>query len=149
MGPTSRSLDGTLRRLVQAHRQRLSRLTALAGLAIVALVLFPHVPRTVDVEFELGPAHQQIVELRVAYVRAGEELHGVMLSFPKGAPGTVHHSVSLPPGEFEVRAALRQAHGAMLASIGKLHAPAEGPVRIRLSQAVRSSATSMAEPAAR
>jgi hypothetical protein len=123
---------GPIRRWFEAHRRRLSRLIAVAGAALVALVLQPHIPHTVDVEFDLGPAHQQFVELRVAYVRSGEELHGVMLTFPEGAPGTVHHSVSLPPGEFEVRTALRPTRGARLASVGKLHAPADSPVRIRV-----------------
>jgi hypothetical protein len=123
---------GALRRLFEAHRKRLARLTAVAGAAVVALVLLPHVPQTVDVELELGPAHQDIVEVRVAYVQRGEELQGVSLSFPGGAPTRVHHSVRLPPGDFEVHTALRPAQGSTRAVIGKFSAPADGPVLIRV-----------------
>ncbi|HEY2733556.1 MAG TPA: hypothetical protein VGI70_06205, partial [Polyangiales bacterium] len=72
------------------------------------------------------------VELRVAYVQAGEELHGVEFSFPNGAPVNVRHSVNLPEGDFEVRTELRPLHGDWLASAARLHAPSAGPVRIRV-----------------
>src|SRR4051812_38344785 len=123
---------GPFRRVFAAHRPLLSRLTALLGVAVVALVLLPHVPRKVDVELELGPSHREIVEVRVAYVKDGEELHGVSFSFPDGAPGLVRHSVSLPPGDFEVHTELRPSDGHSRGSVEKLHAPADGPVRIWL-----------------
>jgi hypothetical protein len=123
---------GPIRRVFEAQRHRLSRLTLLLGVVVVGLVLLPHIPRTVDVEFELGPSHREIVEVRVAYVKDGEELHGVSFTFPDGAPGAVRHSVSLPPGEFEVHTELRPSHGQSRGSVEKLHAPADGPVRIRL-----------------
>jgi hypothetical protein len=56
----------------------------------------------------------------------------VDFSFPNGAPSSVKHAVNLPAGDFEVRTELRPLHGAWLASVGKLHAPSEGPVRIRV-----------------
>lgn len=123
---------GALRRFFEAHRKRLARLTAVAGAAVVALLLLPHVPRTVEVELELGPRHRDIVEVRVAYVQSGEELQGVSLSFPGGAPTRVRHSVRLPSGDFEVQAAVRSAQGAPRAVVGKFHAPADGPVLIRV-----------------
>jgi hypothetical protein len=89
------------------------------------------------VEFELGPTHQEIVEVRVAYVQDGEELHGVSFSFPHGAPGQVRHSVTLPPGDFEVHTELRPTRGLTLASVRKLHAPVEGLVKIRLEPPAR------------
>ncbi|HKP63173.1 MAG TPA: hypothetical protein VJV78_40830 [Polyangiales bacterium] len=123
---------GPIRRLFEAHRQRLSRLIGLLGVVVVGLVLLPHVPRKVDVEFELPPSHREIVEVRVAYVKDGEELHGVSFSFPDGAPGQVRHSVSLPPGDFEVHTELRPSHGLAHGSVEKLHTPADGLVRIWL-----------------
>jgi hypothetical protein len=80
----------------------------------------------------LGPQHSQFVEVRVAYVQQGEELHGVAFSFPDGAPGKLHHSVQLPAGEFEVHTELRPPHGPILASIGRLQAPSDGAVVIRV-----------------
>ena len=103
----------------------------------MALTLFPHVPRKVDVEFELGPSHREIVEVRVAYLRDGEELQGVSFSFPDGAPGRVRHSVSLPAGDFEVHTAVRPNHGQSRESVGKLHAPSDGLVKISLEPTAR------------
>ena len=128
---------GAIRRLFEAQRERVARLVAVLGVAVLALVVMPHVPRKVDVEFELGPTHREIVEVRVAYVQDGEELKGVSFSFPEGAPGQLRHSVSLPPGDFEVHTELRPSHGLSLASVRKLHAPTEGPVKIRLEPRAR------------
>ena len=125
-------MAGSIRRVFETHRRGLARLTAVVGAIVVALALFPHVPRKVDVEYELGPTHREIVEVRVTYLQDGEELQGVSFSFPDGAPGQVRHSLSLPPGEFEVHTHLRPSHGRTRGSVGKLHAPAEGLVRIRL-----------------
>jgi hypothetical protein len=129
MGPT--------RAWFEAHRRSLSRVVALLGGVVVVLALFPHVPRKVDVEFELGPTHQEIVEVRVAYLQDGEELHGVSFSFPGGAPGQLRHSVTLPPGDFEVHAELRPNRGLSSETVRKLHAPAEGVVKIRLEPHAR------------
>ena len=123
---------GPFRRWFETHRRRLSRLIALIGVSVVGIALLPHVPRKVDVEFELGPSHREIVEVRVAYVQDGEELHGVSFNFPNGAPGSVRHSVSLPAGDFEVHTELRPSHGQARGSVGKLHAPADGLVRFWL-----------------
>jgi hypothetical protein len=123
---------GPARAWFEAHRQGLSRVVLVCGGVVVALALFPHVPRKVDVEFELGPSHQEIVEVRVAYLQDGEELHGVSFSFPDGAPDQLRHSVTLPPGDFEVHAQLRPSHGHPLESVRRLHAPADGLVKIRL-----------------
>ena len=123
---------GPFRAWFETHRRTLSRVFALGGGAVVALGVFPHVPRKVDVELELPPTHREIVEVRVVYLQDGEELHGVSFSFPDGAPGQVRHSVTLPPGDFEVHTELRPSHGLTFASVRKLHAPAEGLVKIRL-----------------
>ena len=126
-------MGGRVYAFFKTHRRALARLVAVGGAAVVALALAPHVPRKVDVEFELGPSHREIVEVRVAYVQDGEELQGVSFSFPDGAPGQVRHTVSLLPGDFEVHTELRRpTHGRTRGSVGKLHAPAEGLVRFRV-----------------
>jgi len=117
---------------LQPHRSRIARLIGLAGVLIVASLLLRGAPRTVDVELELGPLHRQFVELRIAYVQEGQELHGALFSFPNGAPGSLKHSVQLPAGEFEVHTELRPEHGRILASVGRLHAPSDGLVVIRV-----------------
>jgi hypothetical protein len=123
----------TLIAAISAHKRRLGRLTALGGVLVVGSVLLRGTPRPVEVEFDLGPEHREFVEVRVAYLQDGEELHGVAFSFPEGAPGSVRHSVKLPEGDFEVRTELRPVRGSALASVGKLHAPSDGRVRIRVA----------------
>jgi hypothetical protein len=118
--------------ILQAHKQRIARLVGLAGVLIVASLLIRGAPRKVDVEFDLGPQHGEFVEIRVAYVQGGEELHGVSFSFPNGVPGSVQHSLQLPAGEFEVRTELRPEHGPTLASVGRLRAPSDALVHIRV-----------------
>lgn len=122
----------TLAHVFSRHRPLAARLIALAGLAAVAAVLAPRVPRPVKVDLLLGPAHQEFVEVRVAYLQEGEELHGVAFNFPSGAPPRVHHEVSLPAGDFEVHTELRRADGRSQASTRSLHAPATGTVLIPL-----------------
>lgn len=117
---------------LQPHKQRIARMVGLGGVLLVASQLIRAAPREVEVELKLGPGHRQFVEVRVAYVQQGEELHGVAFSFPNGAPGQLHHSVQLPAGEFEVHTELRPSSGPALASIGRLQAPSEGRVVIRV-----------------
>jgi hypothetical protein len=117
---------------LQPHKARIARLIGMGGVLIVASVLIRGAPRTVDVEIELGPLHRQFVELRIAYVHEGQELHGALFAFPNGAPGSLKHSVQLPAGDFEVHTQLRPEHGKILASVGRLHAPSDGLVVIRV-----------------
>jgi hypothetical protein len=121
-----------VRAIFHAHKQRLARLTALAGALVVGSLLLRGAPQEVEVQLDLGPAHHDFVEVRVAYVQAGEELHGVAFNFPDGAPGKVRHSVKLPSGDFEVHAELRPLHGSSLAWVGRLHSPSDGPVQLRV-----------------
>lgn len=117
---------------LQPHKQRIARMVGLGGILLVASQLIRAAPREVEVELKLGPNHRRFVEVRVAYVQQGEELHGVAFKFPEGAPGFVHHAVQLPAGEFEVHTQLRGASGPALASVGRLQAPSEGRVVIQV-----------------
>ena len=126
-----------LRRFFIANKTRLARLTALAGVLVVVLSLSRGVPRTVDVELLLGPAHSNYVAVRIEYLHAGEGLHGVELSFPSGAPEYVHHSVTLPAGDFEVHAEARTSDGRLVSSVEKLHAPVQGTVLIHVAEPAR------------
>jgi len=117
---------------LQPHKQRIARMVGLGGILLVASQLIRAAPREVEVELKLGQDHRRFVEVRVAYVQQGEELHGVTFRFPHGAPGLVHHSVQLPAGEFEVHTELRPPSGRALASIGRLQAPSDGRVVIQV-----------------
>jgi hypothetical protein len=122
------------RRFLTAHRRKLARLTALAGLLTVGLLLLPEVPRSLNVELELGQAHAGFVALRVSYLRSGEELQGVSFAFPDGAPLSVHHSITVAPGDLEVRAQAWRAAGPAVLGLARVHAPVEGGVHIHFPE---------------
>lgn len=119
---------------LEPHKRRIARFIGLGGVLIVASLLLRNAPREVQVDLMLGPLHRQFNEVRVAYVQRGEEVHGVAFTFPDGAPGQLHHSLQLPEGDFEVHTELRarDGHSPALASIGRLHAPSDGHVVIRV-----------------
>lgn len=123
--------------LLSKHRRRLARVVFGLGLLAVASQLFTHVPRETELEFSLGDGHAQVVELRVAFERGGEEMHGVSFGFPEGAPSTVRHSLRLPSGEYLVRAELRARDGETRHYTRKVIAPADGVVQIPLSESAR------------
>ena len=113
-----------------AQRHRL----ALCVLVVAALTLGRHawrqLPRQVDVEFALGPKHREIVEVRVAYLLEGQEMHGVAFRYPSGAPQVIRHQVSLPAGRYGVALELRPRRGRARTLMRGLRAPADGVVRI-------------------
>jgi hypothetical protein len=129
-----------LTRLLVQQRRRLARLVLGLGLLVVGHALWPSWPRQTELEFALGPDHEQVVELRVAYVDHGEELHGVSFGFPKGAPALVRHQLSLPPGQVELRGELRARGGGARRFTRVLQTPAEGVVRIMLESNARAGA---------
>lgn len=122
------------RRFLLRHRARIARLTAVAGVLCVGLLLMRDMPRDVDVELALGPRHSEFVEVRIDYSKDGEPLHGVRLSFPKGAPQSVHHSVRLPAGTLEVHAEARGEHGVVASNTATIEAPVTGTLRIRVTE---------------
>jgi hypothetical protein len=115
------------------HRRRVARAVMLVGVLVVSAQFVPNWPRETDVEFALGQGHANVVELRVSYLSGDDELHGVAFNFPEGAPGVVHHHVTLPAGDFEVRCELRGRAGDSHRIVRHLHAPAAGHVRISLA----------------
>ena len=118
-----RSIRSVLTRL-QPHKRQIGRLIGLTGVLLVSAQLLRVAPRTVQVQLELGPAHRKFVEVRVAYVQAGQELHAVSFAFPEGAPNRVQHAVRLPPGDFEVHTELRPRppQGHIVASVTRFRA---------------------------
>jgi hypothetical protein len=126
-----RSLRSVLTRL-QPHKRQIGRLIGLTGVLLVSAQLLRAAPRTVQVQLELGPAHRNFVEVRVAYVQAGQELHAAFFAFPEGAPNRLQHAVRLPPGDFEVHTELRPLHGNIVASVTRFHAGDGDLVHIRV-----------------
>jgi hypothetical protein len=124
--------DVAVKNFLSLHKAKIARVTALAGLLTVGLVLVRGLPRPLDIELQLGPKHAEVVSVRIDYLRGGEELQWVELSFPSGAPQRVHHSVSVSEGDVQVRAELKRADGARISSSENLHAPADGTVLIQI-----------------
>jgi hypothetical protein len=118
-----RSIRSVITRL-QPHKRQIGRLVGFTGALLVSSLLLRAAPRTVKVQLELGPAHRKFVEVRVAYVQAGQELQGVAFAFPEGAPDRLQHAVRLPPGDFEVHTELRPQHGNVLETVARFHAGA-------------------------
>jgi hypothetical protein len=123
--------------LISRHRRRVARVLFGLGLFAVAYQLLPNVPRHTELEFALGEGHERVVELRVAFERGGEELHGVRFGFPEGAPRTLRHSLRLPSGDYLVRIELRQRSGESIELTRTLTTPAEGVVRFAVGDGIR------------
>jgi hypothetical protein len=122
-------------RFFATHRQRLARIVAVAFVLGFVLLMSPAVPRSVDIDVLLGPRHSDCTEVRLAYTRVGdtdEEMGGVLLTFPEGAPERVRHTVKLPEGEFEVRAEAHGPDGVRAERVSTLHAPTDDVFVIRL-----------------
>ena len=126
--------------LFSSQRRRLAKLVLVFGLVFATLKLWPNWPREVEVEFLLGAAHAQVVELRVTYLQDGQELQGVSFNFPEGAPGAVHHRLTLPAGTFVLRCELRDRAGDGREVTRQVQTPSEGAVRISLGDGDGSSA---------
>ena len=121
-----------LAELLSRHRRRVARVVLVVAVLVVGLELWPSFPRDTELEYALGPGHGRIVELRVAYIQDGEEVHGVSFRWDAGAPEAVRHSIKLPAGEFQLRCELRERGGDSRAVQRTLTTPAEGVVRIHL-----------------
>ena len=111
-----------------------------AGVVFAALKLWPNWPRELEVEYQLGAEHSEIVEFRVAYLQGSQELQGVRFSFPEGAPDAVRHRLTLPAGTFVLHCELRDRAGTARAVTRRLHTPTEGAVRILLDDPSAPSA---------
>lgn len=128
----------SLIKFASRHQRRFARLVLFGGVVYAALVLWPAWPRETEVEFALGPSHADVIELRVAYLQDGHELHGVAFSYPGGAPAHVHHRVTLPSGTFVIRCELRVRSGGAHEMTHTLHTPADRRVQIRLAPPTRA-----------
>jgi len=118
--------------LFTTHRRRIARLVLAAGVAFTILTLWPNWPRELEVEYQLGAEHSEIVELRVTYLQDSQALQGVSFSFPKGAPDAIRHRLTLPAGTFTLRCELRDRAGTARAVTRQLRTPIEGAIRVFL-----------------
>jgi len=120
-----------LGRLFLRHRRRLARFVILVGLIVVGTQIFQASPRETEIRYGLGPRHDDVVELRIAYAVEGEEAVGARFRFEDGAPRSVRHTVELHPGRYEVRADVME-RGGQRSVERALRVPADGVVHIDL-----------------
>jgi hypothetical protein len=118
-------------RWVWDRRRRVAPIVMIVGLLVVGGQLFGVVPRETEVRYRLGPEHGDVTSARIAYVADGEEALGARFDWHDGAPESVHHTVSLIPGRYEVRAEL-SGPGVARDVVRALTVPADGVVTIEL-----------------
>lgn len=126
MGLRARLVEGFLE-----HRTVLARAVALAGIFVVVYQLTPHVPREVELRYDLGPGHAAVRGLEVVYQAGDDDLASARFGFGEEGPRLVEHRLDLPPGQYDVRATLDTPEGP-LRFVRHFEAPADGIVRIEL-----------------
>jgi hypothetical protein len=112
------------------QRRRLAPLVAVAAVLAVGWELWNSHPRETEILVVPGPGHRRVVEIGVRFMQQGDEMHGLRLAFPGGAPRLVPCRVRLAPGRYRVRVDIRQRDGRWSSVERELKAPADGPVRI-------------------
>ena len=123
-----------LRELFLAHRRRLATGALILFLAAVALEIGGAYPRSVEVSVPLGRAHANVAEAQIEYLQDGERVRAVTRRFREQAPREVRDRVELSPGDYDVSVLLIDHDGRAQALSGRLRAPADGVVRIALSE---------------
>ncbi|MDH5673139.1 MAG: hypothetical protein OEZ06_13370 [Myxococcales bacterium] len=128
-GGGGRALLGWLR----GRRAMLARLTLLLLAIAVGSELWPSVPRQTELLLQLGPLAPRVRELRLAYLRDGDELHGLTLHYPEntGAPPTVRHEVELSSGSVQLLCELRLRDGSTRRLERQFEVPAAGTVTLQ------------------
>lgn len=81
MGLRARLVAGFLQ-----HRLLLARLVAVAGVFVVVYQLTPHVPREVELRYDLGPGHASVQGLEPAYQAEDEDLASARFGFGEEGP---------------------------------------------------------------
>ncbi len=122
---------GRFRQWFERNRKRLSLLALALFLVAVGLEVGGALPREVQVALRF-PDPARVVEARIEYLQEDERVREVTLRWPDGAPALVRDAVDLSPGDYDVSVLLLDAAGERRALRGRLTAPADGVVRVRL-----------------
>lgn len=103
-------------------------LVAVVGVLVVGGRIFEAVPREVSIELSLPD--DGVEEVQVAYFLDGDEVSGVRF---EGSRAPLLHTLSLPPGRYQVEAVVRGRAGQRVVRRA-LRVPAEGVVHIDLGE---------------
>ncbi len=119
---------------LRLHRRRVAPLVLGAAVLVVGGEWQRHAPDEVDVELPIGREHTSIRRVDVDYLDSGELVQHVSLRYPGGAPDSIRHTAHLPPGRYLVSVVLFDGDGTERVREGRLEAPAEGTVRVHLTE---------------
>lgn len=116
---------------LRKHRRRFATLAL--GIFIVAVIMEigGALPRDVELAYRF-PSPEDVVEARLAYSLDAETIREVTLRYPEGAPRIVRDSLELSPGDYDVEVQLRDGDGDTTLLHGRVNAPSDGVVRVRL-----------------
>jgi len=81
----------------------------------------------------LGTDHDQVTDLRMAYVQDGQVYHGAHFSYPAGAPSRVHHRVDLATGRYTLECDVMRRDGTQQHVTRGLSVPVEGQLRLQIA----------------
>ncbi|MBX3269270.1 MAG: hypothetical protein KF729_03360 [Sandaracinaceae bacterium] len=124
---------GRFRAWFERNRRRLAKIALVVFLVAVAVEIGSALPRDVEVGLRF-PDHGAVVEARIEYLEEDETVREVTLRWSDGAPALVRDTVELSPGEYDVAVVLLDAAGRARELRGRLHAPADGVVQVRLHE---------------
>ena len=117
------------------HRRRLAPLVAMAAVLAVGLELWNSHPRETEIRLALSGEHAGVVGVDLRFIQDGEEMRGIRLSFPRGAPRLVPCTIDLGPGRYRMAVELRLQDGRWSSFERVLTVPADAPVRFEVELA--------------
>jgi hypothetical protein len=91
-------------------------------------------PRDQEVRLVLGNEQREARSVRLVYTRKGEEITGVLVRYPAGAPAQVVHHASLSPGLYDLAIELGYGDGRIEQVAKTLTVPSEGAKSISLQR---------------
>jgi hypothetical protein len=114
------------------RRRRYAPILLVAGAAVVGRLVFDNTPRDQEVRLVLTQAQRDARSVRIDYALEGEEITGVLVQYPEGAPAWVTHVPSLSPGHYDVVIELGYRDGHVEHVVKTLTVPSEGVARLDL-----------------
>jgi hypothetical protein len=106
----------------------------LGGALLVGRFAMDDMPRDQEVRLQLAQSQREARSVRLVYRRKGEEITGVLVRFPEGAPAQVVHKTSLSPGLYDLAIELGYGDGRVEQVAETLTVPSEGAASFPLKR---------------
>lgn len=113
------------------NRRRIAGAVLVVFVLVVAIDLSRTVPRETRLAFDLGPDHDDVRAIELAYTCGDEAVEQARHRYPDGAPARLTDTLDLVPGRYEVRVDLVFVDGHVLTHEGHFVAPADGLVVVQ------------------